>query len=531
MELAARRMWTLRSQLKTQFKEKQRAQIEERKANDSKRRFTSYILHELRGPANSALLAVQNLEANGGNRLEDCELEYSTLKSSFQMMSQVLDDVLDFTRMERGGFSTVSRPFNFGEVMKSIFLPLQLTADSKNLTLSTLLDERIGEAAEILLGDEIRIRQVVNNLTSNALKFTPPTGTVSINCSLIYVTPLPPAPPTKSNSSSEDTAVASPASPRIEASKHDRFRRVVVVRIEVTDTGVGIKRKDLEDNRLFSAYVQTEIGRTQGGKGTGLGLSLVRQIVLLSGGRLGCKSTFNQGSTFWVELAFPIFQTPGPISSIESSSSGGGSETLYLPTLSSQPKTELIGEAFASRSRAPGHNLTPPLKQHRSGGSIPIRPPPMTEVSSTSYFHTPSLVSSLPLSFAPISTSITAPSSLAVDSSPLEITTLSPPPLSVLIVDDDSLTRRLMARMMTRLGCVTQMAENGAVGLEMILRQKEGEGEPRYNYGLILLDNQMPAMSGLEVAAALRERGRDDVRYSLYSMLSCFVSALPSEVD
>ena len=95
----------------------------------------------------------------------------------------------------------------------------------------------------------------------------------------------------------------------------------VVVRIEVTDTGYGITQKDLVKGKLFcgcfglfvgdvdsdfeacvAAFNQTEQGRQQGGKGTGLGLALVRQIVKLSGGRLGVRSKIGQGSTFWVEL-------------------------------------------------------------------------------------------------------------------------------------------------------------------------------------------------------------------------------------
>lgn len=69
------------------------------------------------------------------------------------------------------------------------------------------------------------------------------------------------------------------------ASAHDLVPDRIVIRIEVEDTGVGIKRKDMVDNRLFSPYVQTDIGRFQGGKGTGLGLALSKHIVRLSGGR------------------------------------------------------------------------------------------------------------------------------------------------------------------------------------------------------------------------------------------------------
>ena len=92
------------------------------------------------------------------------------------------------------------------------------------------------------------------------------------------------------------------------------------MRIEVHDTGVGIRGRELVDGgrRLFSPYVQTEIGRVQGGKGSGLGLALVRHIVRLSHGRLGVQSRVgaNSGSIFWVELGFgvgpeAVMATPG----------------------------------------------------------------------------------------------------------------------------------------------------------------------------------------------------------------------------
>lgn len=87
--------------------------------------------------------------------------------------------------------------------------------------------------------------------------------------------------------------------------------RKAVVRIEIHDSGVGLKKADVLDNRLFSPYVQTEIGRRQGGKGSGLGLALVRQIIKLSHGRLGVESQYGKGSMFWFELPYSMPAT-GP---------------------------------------------------------------------------------------------------------------------------------------------------------------------------------------------------------------------------
>lgn len=96
-----RRISSLRDQLKIQYKATQKAQIAERKSNNSKRRFVSYIFHEVRVPLNTALLALQTLESMDvfkGAAAKDCDIEFTALQGSLRMMSQVLNDVLDFSR-------------------------------------------------------------------------------------------------------------------------------------------------------------------------------------------------------------------------------------------------------------------------------------------------------------------------------------------------------------------------------------------------------------------------------------------------
>lgn len=133
-----------------------------------------------------AVLAVQNLKGlNMFNASSDNAIEYSALEGSLQMMSQVLNDVLDFSRMERGGFSSVSRPFSLHNLMRSIFVPLRLDAASRGLELETSLDTRVDELARfaafpdetigivregdgMVMGDEMRLRQIIGNLISNA---------------------------------------------------------------------------------------------------------------------------------------------------------------------------------------------------------------------------------------------------------------------------------------------------------------------------------------------------------------------------
>jgi osomolarity two-component system sensor histidine kinase SLN1 len=136
-EHAERRLYTLRDQLKVQFRATQKAQVNERKAADSKRRLTSYVFHEVRVPLNTALLAVQNMAADG-TFASAPDIEFSALEGSLSMMSKVLNDVLDFNRMDSGRFETASRPFAFHQVMQSMFVPLRLATNARNLTVSHL---------------------------------------------------------------------------------------------------------------------------------------------------------------------------------------------------------------------------------------------------------------------------------------------------------------------------------------------------------------------------------------------------------
>lgn len=367
-------------------------------------------------------------------------------------------------------------------------------------------------------------------------------------------------------------------------------KQVVVVRIEVKDTGVGIRTRDLVDQRLFSAYVQTETGRLQGGKGTGLGLSLVRQIVLLSGGRLGVKSRFGEGSTFWVELALPIAPVLGSSMGATTggtSSSAAGTEPSdfrFLPSLAERTavlrRDMLAGQEekrvggggdgmprtyrFSSPPASPKMMTTPSYPP--AVYNVPQIPIPTCANSSDSTdsssressieFTTPrppaaflgaslgdltgrprrattAAMSALPPLTTTLSTTSTSSAysstlhkASSLSSKPARLPVAFGPlgPLRVLIVDDDPLTRKLMSRLMVRLGCVATTAENGQVALDLILARDENDDEgedatKQVNYDLICLDNAMPICSGPEVVQRIRALGRSDVRLSLLSLV------------
>ncbi|KZO98776.1 hypothetical protein CALVIDRAFT_596401 [Calocera viscosa TUFC12733] len=631
LETAERRSFTLREQLKDQCKATQKAQVNERKESDSKKRFVSYIFHEVRVPLNTALLASQNLVGSGAIKKDD-DVEFQALEGSLKMMSKVLNDVLDFNRMDSGRFVTVSKPYCFHAAIRSMLLPLELSAKSRGLTLTMRLDPKIDEVANRtaygngdeldshagkegwVLGDEMRLRQLITNLTSNACKFTSEGGRVHVETRLIVPllgdqpAPLPvllevdpetsdteaippstpvaddPYPPLQllqtltagqQNGTNvmnrhghlpnhigfeSGTPLYTPATGRslsVRSNGNAQPQRTgIVVRIEVRDTGVGIKPRDLVDNRLFSPYVQTEIGRFQGGKGTGLGLALVRNIVKLSGGRLGVKSQVGVGSTFWVELALGV--GPHAITGRDVGYSKSRHPVMTKPITSvdfgmppvARPDTPLMSPLTAPLQYTPAP-LDKPGSEYRTSvdpltghivlptpQSLPSSPPP-----TGSDPNTPTGAKAenraVAVELQPMITRKDDAPAFVTGSVPDRLNKIPQPPredpLPVLVVDDDMLTRRLMARMLTRIGCSVELAENGQVALDCLIGPgahsqavsgrklssstgtlltpgSEHSTEPIMiddnKYAVVFLDNQMPLYSGVQVVDYLRTLGR-----------------------
>ncbi|KAJ3026127.1 hypothetical protein HDV00_012146, partial [Rhizophlyctis rosea] len=407
-----RKAFLVRSQLKVQYRATQKAQHLEHKAADSKKRFVSYIFHEVRVPLNAALLALQNLVGEGVFTTCDTDQRdvVDALSGSLGMMAQVLNDVLDFNRMEDGKFVCTYHPIDLHSIVRSLCVGAKVVAENKGVELRSDLDERVddivcgeegkegGRGRKVMVGDEMRVRQVLSNLIGNACKFTGRGGCVVVRTKLLWpdagledevglggvgvgvngrisnydaqsiagrsdtdristrshgshrieIDPAVPEHtveiiPVDGHRTEEELIVDgqgegeenggdvegdSPAT-LTRKTLHQQLtgvdtESVAIIRIEVEDSGTGIRRSELVGNRLFSPYIQTEEGRRQGGKGTGLGLALVRHIVKLSGGRLGLRTKVGVGSCFWVELPFEVRDADKPDSS--EGSGGDGTE-------------------------------------------------------------------------------------------------------------------------------------------------------------------------------------------------------------
>ena len=231
----------------------------------AKGQFLANMSHEIRTPMNGVIGTLQLLEAS---ELTETQREYaSTAHKSAEALLSILNDILDLSKIEAGKLSLEEISFDLREVISDITTLHSLSADKKKVVLRSEIDTSL---PEFVIGDPTRIRQLLVNLISNALKFTEK-GEVCVKLKV----------------QTSDAAQA-------------------VVRIEVSDTGVGIEKVTLE--KLFNAFTQADGSTTRKYGGTGLGLAIVKQLVSLMRGKLGVESEPRKGSTFWFEIPLGIAQ-------------------------------------------------------------------------------------------------------------------------------------------------------------------------------------------------------------------------------
>ncbi len=233
------------------------------KANHAKNQFLANVSHELRIPLQSVLGYASLLS---DTQLDQEQREYVlTLQSASENLSAIINDLLDISAIEAGKLVLETIPFDLRETLNDLIHMLGNRAREKGLALEQRVDENLPFGLE---GDPVRIRQILLNLTSNAIKFTD-SGHVLISIEVL-------------------------------GRQDDRVR----LRLAVEDTGVGINPEDLP--LVYEPYVQLGQRFQRQSPGAGLGLAICRQLVTLMGGTLDVESQPGEGSTFWVELALPV---------------------------------------------------------------------------------------------------------------------------------------------------------------------------------------------------------------------------------
>lgn len=227
-------------------------------ADRAKSELLAVVSHELRTPM-GAVISMSELLLNGP--LDTTQRPYAeTLQQSAKSLLTVLNDLLDYSKLEAGHFELDRAVFDLHQLVKSAGSEVQARAREKGLKGVV----NVGMSCpRFVKGDVTRLRQVLTNLTDNAVKFTS-TGSVHLH------------------------ANAGEAKGRL------------TLRFDVTDTGIGFS--EFQKERLFQPYVQASRTKANEYGGTGLGLSIARRLVELMGGEIGCESALGQGSLFWFTI-------------------------------------------------------------------------------------------------------------------------------------------------------------------------------------------------------------------------------------
>lgn len=238
-----------------------RAVEKAQQANLAKSRFLSYLSHELRTPMN-AIMGIANVSKTFDSTVKKSEDIRKIAQLSYHMQG-ILNQILDISKIEAGKFELHISSFSFKKMIDTVANFVSVMVEEKKIDFIINLNESV---PRFITSDELRLAQVIINLLTNAIKFTPVGGTVTLSADC----------PKQTDKKTPDACV---------------------LRVEVADNGIGIPAE--QQTRLFDAFEQAEMNRTNGEfGGTGLGLAISKRIVGMMGGDVWLESESGKGSRF-----------------------------------------------------------------------------------------------------------------------------------------------------------------------------------------------------------------------------------------
>ena len=259
-------------QLEEANRQAEEARQEALAADAAKGRFLAHMSHEIRTPIN-AILGMDTMILRESTDLQIKEYALD-IQNAGQSLLSLINDILDFSKIESGKLEIITAEYDLSSLIHDISNMIKEKARDKRLELRIKVDEQLPSK---LLGDDVRIRQVLVNLLNNAVKYTR-SGSITLSI------------------------------------KGRTEGRKAVMDFSVEDTGIGIKEEDI--GKLFQEFERLEEKRNRKIEGTGLGISITTQLLLLMGSKLEVESTYGKGSRFFFCLEQQIVDST-PVGSLE----------------------------------------------------------------------------------------------------------------------------------------------------------------------------------------------------------------------